>query len=146
MTICLSVKIIQILVADFEIKPRQPKTCQLLTHIKNYNKYIFCEKYKSFSCFLRYCIFYEKSLIFVKHDSDHLKHFDENAVLLHYKQWSHNQFWLPMPTNISSQMVTQPQYTIKEILNLPSSYPSSPKQSPKKKKQYMTCWTSTCGQ
>ena len=76
-----------------------------------------------------------------------IKRFDENTVLLHYKQWSHSKFWLPMPANISSQMAAQPTCTTKEVLNLPSSLPSSPTKSPKKKKQRkMTRWTTTCGQ
>ena len=62
-----------------------------------------------------------------------IKRFDENTVLLHYKQWSHSKFWLPMPANISSQMAAQPTCTTKEVLNLPSSLHSSPTKSPKKK-------------
>ena len=77
-----------------------------------------------------------------------INRFDENTVLLHYKQWSHSKYWLPIP-NISFQTTAQPMATstTEEVLEVSTSLPSSPTQSPqKKKKRKMTRWTTTIGQ
>ena len=49
------------------------------------------------------------------------KHYDASTVLLHYKQWSHSRFWLPMSKYVdnSSFPTPRPMDTRKMLVNCP---------------------------